>query len=54
MGPPSNSPSDAPDSDVEVQTFPLEERDELLERLADFGWNEALILPEAEPQRLQL
>jgi hypothetical protein len=50
----STSPSDAPDSDVVVQRFSLAGRHELLERLADLGWSEALILPGAEPRRLQV
>jgi hypothetical protein len=54
LGSTSASPSDAPDSDVDVQTFSIAGSDELLERLGDLGWSEALILPGAEPRRLQV
>ncbi|HYY06982.1 MAG TPA: hypothetical protein VFA25_00100 [Actinomycetota bacterium] len=37
-----------------MQRFSLAGRHELLERLADLGWSEALILPGAEPRRLQV
>ena len=50
----STSPTDAPTSDVEVQTYSLTGSDDLHERLADLGWNEAMILPGAEPRRLQV
>jgi hypothetical protein len=50
----STSPSETPESDVVVQGFSLAGTDELLERLAGLGWSEALILPGAEPRRLQV
>jgi hypothetical protein len=48
------SSSEEPRSDVELQTFALTSREDLLDHLRDIPWAEALVLPSGEPNQLEI
>jgi hypothetical protein len=48
------SPSDVPESDVEVHTYAVTSLEELFEPLLDTGWADAVVLRDAVPIQLEL
>jgi len=48
------SASDEPGSDVQVQTFSVGSRDELVQRLGDQGWEEVIIFPNGDPKSVEI
>jgi hypothetical protein len=48
------STSDNPASDVQVQTYRIGSRDQLVQRLGDLGWEEAIIFPEGDPKSVEI
>jgi len=48
------SPSDVPQSDVQVHTYIVTSRRELFDRLLDTGWADAVVLRDAVPIELEM
>jgi hypothetical protein len=52
--PDQGSASDEPGSDVQVQTFKIGSRDELVQRLGDLGWEEVIVFPNGDPKSVEI
>jgi hypothetical protein len=48
------STSDNPASDVQVQTYRIGSRDQLVQRLGDLGWEEVIIFPNGDPKSVEI
>ena len=44
----------SPASELQVQTFVIASRDELVRRLGDLGWDEIIVFPNGEPESVEI
>jgi hypothetical protein len=49
-----DSPSASATSDLQVQTFRIASRDELVRRLGDLGWEEVVVFPNGDPESVEI
>jgi hypothetical protein len=50
----SDPASSSPASELQVQTFAIASRDELVRRLGDLGWEEIIVFPSGDPESIEI